>query len=243
MNWIFYIVGAIVLVLSVVVTINGWWRYTLTGYLIARVTPYEQTGTGTGSILVIGDSTGYGTGTSRSGESIAGRLGADFPAYSITNNSINGRKVAGAREVAAGLLEDTQYDLVVLQIGANDLIAGREAGEVAAELQQLIEQVIPHARKIIILTSGNVGATPVFAGEQAQQLEAASRLFDWHMTTLGQTYDDVAFVSLFDEPDNDIFVKKPDVYTSIDGLHPTSAGYEIWYQKAQPYFAAVLEQK
>jgi lysophospholipase L1-like esterase len=243
MNWILYIVGVILLVLAAVMTINGWWRYTLTGYLIARVTPYEQSGTGTGSILVIGDSTGYGTGASQSSESIAGRLGADFPAYSITNNSVNGRKIAGAREVAAGLLENTQYDLVVLQIGANDLIAGSDPGAVAAELQQLIEQVIPHTRKIVVLTSGNIGATPVFGGEQAQQLEDASRLFDWHMTTLGQTYDDMVFVSLFDEPADDPFVQKPDIYTAIDGLHPTSVGYGIWYQKAKPYFTAALEQQ
>lgn len=59
-------------IIGVLLLTTGWWRYALTGYLIARVTPYEQVGTGGGSILVIGDSTGYKTGASRSSESVAG---------------------------------------------------------------------------------------------------------------------------------------------------------------------------
>lgn len=240
MNWIVWVLIGLGIFTTLLLT-TGWWRYVLTGYLIARVDPYEQSGTGAGSIFVIGDSTGYGTGASRSAESVAGRLGVDYSAYQITNNSVNGRKIAGAREVFAKLPEATAYDLVVLQIGANDLIAGRDPDVVAAEMQQLIEQVIPHTRKIVVLTSGNIGATPAFSGEQAQQLQDASRQYDWQMTTLGQTYDDMNFVSLFDEPADDPFVEKPSVYTSIDGLHPTSAGYDIWYQKARPYFADALD--
>lgn len=240
MNWILYIVGALVL-LAIIATTTGWWRYVLTGYLIARVTPYEQSGTRAGDVLIIGDSTGYGTGARKSSESIAGRLGADYPAYAITNNSSNGRRIAAAKEVAAELTDTIQYDLIVLQIGANDLIAGRDPGLVAGELQQLIELVIPHTNKIMVITAGNIGATPMFTGAEATQLEDTSRLFDWHMSTLGQTYDDMAFVSLFDEPANDVFVQSPGVYTAIDGLHPTSAGYGVWYQKAKPYFDAVLD--
>jgi len=150
--------------------------------------------------------------------------------------------MSGAREVVAGLSEIAKYDMVVLQIGANDLIAGDEAGAVAADLQQLIEQTIPHANKIVVLTAGNIGVTSAFDGQQAEALEEASRSFDMEMTTLGQTYNDMAFVSLFDEAADDPFVQKPDIYTSIDGLHPTSAGYKIWYQKAKPYFATALKQ-
>lgn len=237
----FYVLSVLLLVVVAVITINGWWRYALTGYLIVRVTPYEQASDGAGSILFIGDSTGYGTGARRASESVAGRLGADFPAYSITNNSVNGRKIAGAVEVVQGLGESKRYDLIVLQIGANDLIAGRDADEVAMDMQHLIEQVIPYAENIVILTAGNIGATPAFRGEQAQQLMEASRRYDQLMTTLSQSYDAVAFVSLFDEPADDPFVKQPQVYTAIDGLHPASPGYALWYQKAKPYVDSALK--
>jgi len=242
MNTTIWIISGIAILITLLLA-TGWWRYVLTGYLIARVTPYEQVGNDGGSILVIGDSTGYGTGAARSGESIAGRIGADYPSYSITNNSVNGRKIAGAMEVAQGLADSDRYDLIVLQIGANDLIAGVEADVVASDSQQLIEAVIPHTQKIIVISAGNIGATPLFAGDQAARYTDASRQFDQQMAILGQTYDDMDFVSLFDEPADDPFVEKPDIYTAIDGLHPTSAGYGIWYQKAKPYFTAALEQQ
>jgi len=240
MNWMIWLVAGLVVVAGALFA-TGTWRYALTGYLIARVTPYEQSSGGAGSILIIGDSTGYGTGANQPSESIAGRLGADYPGYVISNNSVNGRKIAGAREVAAGLSEYVTYDLVVLQIGANDLIAGRELGAVVADMQQLIEQITPHTNQLVIITSGNIGATPAFGCAQAKQLEKSSRAYTQQMENLSQSYQNTAFVPLFDEPVDDPFVKHPDIYTSIDGLHPTSAGYGIWYQKARPYFATALE--
>jgi len=231
-----YFVGVILLLLGSLLAVTGWWRYVLTGYLIAQVDPYEQAGQGEGSILFIGDSTGYGTGAQRSSESIAGRLGQAYPGYAIINNSVNGRKVAAAKQVAAELPGTTVYDLIVLQIGANDLIADRDPLEVSQDLQQLIELTLPHAKRVVVITSGNIGASPKFSGDRASQLETASRSFDSYMTAVATEYENASFVSLFDEPAEDPFVLEPTVYMSIDGLHPTGAGYEIWFQEAKPYF-------
>ena len=125
MNWIVWVLVGIGLVITLLFA-TGWGRYILTGYLIVRVTPYEQLGGGAGRILVIGDSTGYGTGAAHATDSIAGRLGTDYSAYAITNDSVNGRQIIGAAKVVAGLPDNDRYDLVLLQIGANDLIAGRD---------------------------------------------------------------------------------------------------------------------
>lgn len=239
MNWIIWIlfgVCGLILVLSV----TGLWRYVLTGYLIARVSPYEQPGTGAGDILILGDSTGYGTGATKSEDSIAGRIGAEYPRYSISNNSKNGRVIEGARDVMVNLRQSKQYDLMVLQIGANDLIAGRPVDVVVGEMQQLIERVLPVARNIVIISAGNIGATPIFSGSRAGQLQEASKTYDQEMKVLADAYNQVYFVSLYDDPIEDPFVMQPKVYTSIDGLHPTSAGYGVWHQKAQPYLADVL---
>lgn len=242
MNWILWIVvgGGII---TVALLLTGSWRYVLTGYLIARVTPYEQSGTGAGSILLIGDSTGYGTGASRTSESVAGRLGADYPDYKISNNSVNGRKIEGALDAVADFNESDQYDLVLLQIGANDLIAQREPDAVVSDMQQLIEQVMAHTDQIVIVSAGNIGATSAFSGEQATELEQNSRQYDQQMKAVAESHQGVHFVSLFDEPADDPFVTQPKVYTSIDGLHPTSAGYAVWYQKMRPHLTPILSPK
>jgi lysophospholipase L1-like esterase len=241
-NWVYFVLFALLCVI-VVLSLTGWWRFTLTGYLIARVTPYEQVGGGAGSILFIGDSTGYGTGASQSKESIAGRLGAEYSRYTITNNSVNGRKIAGAMRVAHNQTASARYDLVVLQIAANDLLGGTSATETVARMEELIVSVRPFTEHIVIITSGNVGGVPLFSGDEAKKLTNTSRTYNQRMTELASEYQTVSFVALFDEPADDVFLQSPEIYTSIDGLHPTSAGYAVWYTKAKPYFAAVLEQR
>lgn len=242
MNWIIWTLIGIG-ILATLLFATGYWRYVLTGYLIARVTPYEQPGGGAGSILVLGDSTGYGTGASRASESIAGRLGNDYPGYSIKNNSVNGRKINEALDQARKLEESDRYDLVVLQIAANDMIAGRSASDTVADMKTLVDEVRDHAQSIVIISAGNIGATPRFTGEEAKEMTATSLQYTQMMLQYTSDQPNVAYVSLFDEPEDDPFVQEPGTYSSIDGLHPTSAGYAIWYQKAKPYFDVVLERR
>ena len=212
----------------------------LTGYLIARVTPYEQPGGGAGSILFVGDSTGYGTGARRSVDSVAGHLGNAYTWYTITNNSSNGRTIAGAQQVINKLGEDDRYDLLVFQIGANDMMGGASAVETVDRMQQLVESARPYTNNIVVLTCGNLGGPAIFEGEEAERMTETSREYDRLMYELSNQYQDVSFVPLFDEPEYDPFLAEPRKHTAIDGLHPTSAGYAIWYTKAQPYFDAVL---
>ena len=239
MNGTVWIIG-VVLVLITLLLATGWWRYVLTGYLIARVSPYEQVGTGAGRIHVIGDSTGYGTGARLASESVAGRLGADFPSYTITNDSSNGRRIEGAMGAVRDL--DGQYDLILFQIGANDMLGGATAKQTVERMQSLVSAAQAHSAHIVIVTSGNIGGVPMFNQTEARRYTDTSRTYDELMKNLTQSMSNVSFVALFDEPEDDPFMAQPGFYTSIDGLHPTSAGYEIWYNKAKSAFDDVLNQ-
>jgi len=231
MNWLVGVGLSVALAVSILY-FTDIWRYAKTIYLIQQVEPYEQAGSGAGSILVIGDSTGYGTGASLSADSVAGRMGQDFPAYQIINNSVNGRKIAGAQEVADKL--DTEYHLIVLQIGANDLLAERPVSEVVADMQTLVDTVTDHAPQVVILTAGNIAGVPIFSGREAEYYETVSREYDSLMRLEYDSVENVTFISLFDEPADDPFVAEPHVYTALDGLHPSTAGYGVWYEKAAP---------
>ena len=220
-------------------TMTDTFRFMKTLFLIARVTPYEQAGTGAGTIQFLGDSTGYGTGASRGKYSIAGRLGADYPTYTIKNQSVNGRTIGG-------LLKDTQnfsgqYDLLVLQIGGNDILQKRDTRTVLSELETLLTRLAPHTKEIIMLTSGNVGETPAFSGAQATEYEALTRAYRAGVIALAQQTPHFTYVDLFEEPENDPFAQKPGLYTSMDELHPSNQGYGLWYKKAEDAFAKALE--
>jgi lysophospholipase L1-like esterase len=206
---------------------------------IAWVNPYEQEGSGAGGILVIGDSTGYGTGANRAEDSIAGRIGQDFPGYRIKNNSENGRKIAEAREVVEGI--ESQYDLILFQIGANDLLAGVPIETVVADILALVEAAEPHAEHIIVMTSGNIGGAPRFTGEREEYFQTVSKQYTSMMKDRSASAGFV-FIDLYKDPTEDVFVAAPEQYIAADGLHPTSAGYGVWYQRLQPELEILLAE-
>lgn len=217
-------------------------RYAKTVLLIAKVSPYEQPGGGAGSIYVIGDSTGYGTGASASEDSVVGRLGNAYTWYRIQNDSKNGRKIAGAVDALGSISE--KQDVLILQIGANDLLAGTSVDTVVAEMKHLIELSRDKADQVVVITAGNIGAAPAFVDtNSASALTEASREYDAKLIALAHQYQNVAFVSLFDEPQDDPFVTNASELMSMDGLHPSSAGYQVWYEKSLPYFETILEAK
>lgn len=209
-------------------------------FLIAHATPvYQQSGTGDQRLLLLGDSTGYGTGAANRSETTAGRIGSAYPQLTIENNSVNGRTAIELLEVAREI--EGTYDVILMQIGANDLLAGDSPRSVVETIAMLVELLRPHATNIIVLTSGNIGAAWRFEGEKAERLTNASRTFDALMKERAET-EQFSFVSLWSEPAVDPFVQEPKKYTAFDGLHPTSAGYGIWFESLDEYVNPLLRK-
>lgn len=208
-------------------------------FLIVRVTPqYQQSGSGDKRLLLLGDSTGYGTGASNRKETTAGRIGSKYAAVTIENNSVNGRTAVELLEVAKKV--SGNYDVILLQIGANDLLAGGSPESVVKTISNLVEILRPFSENVLVLTSGNIGAAWRFEGSKADQFASVSRQYDGLMREFSET-SIFTFVSLWTEPATDPFVLEPRKYTAIDGLHPTSAGYDIWFKSLDTHLEPLLK--
>lgn len=230
------------MVLSLFAIVIGMSQLTIfrTLYLIAKVTPaYEQTGTTDKKLLLLGDSTGYGTGASNRNESTAGRIGAAYPDLKIENNSVNGRTAVELLDVVKKI--EGTYDVILLQIGTNDLLAGDSPESVVVTIESLVEILQSHTEDIVVLTSGNIGAAWRFEGEKAQKFAEVSKEYDSFMKRTSAN-NGFTFVSLWTEPEDDPFVLEPKKYTAFDGLHPTSAGYAIWFGQLQPVIESALSE-
>lgn len=233
---ILIVVGIIVVVLVVT-------QLTLfkTLYLIVTVAPYEQKGNGTQSLLVLGDSTGYGTGTTNSQYSVAGRIGAEYPSLTITNNSVNGRTIGELRKDIENL--SGQYDVILLQIGANDILQKRPLETVVEDLNATLDALAPRAKKIVMIASGNVGGAVRFKGtEKAAHYQQQSVIFKEAFFAIQSERDYFTYVDLYVDPSDDPFVLEPEIYTANDGLHPSNQGYEIWFHKVKPAVTRGLTQ-
>ena len=208
--------------------------------LIAKATPqYEQEGDGGGSLLILGDSTGYGTGATNSKGSIAGLIGADYPNLTIINKSVNGRTIAGLREDIKKL--EGQYDVILLQIGANDILQKRTLDETMEDLRAVLDTLSTHTKKIVMISSGNVGGAVRFTGEEASSYQQQSIIFKDAFLALNGERPYFTYVDLYVAPEQDPFVLQPNIYTANDGLHPSNAGYALWYKTLKPVLKTALD--
>ncbi len=191
--------------------------------------PYERV-SGSPAVLVVGDSTGFGTGASAPEESVAGRLGAFMPTVALENRSKNGMKIGGALTVMKSLAEDVRYELILLQIGGNDVMyfSAREAAR--AQLRALFAEAAKHSDRVFFMSSGDVGNAPAFGPLLSFVMSA--RTLDFRDMFMEEALRaDVQYVDLYEEREKDPFVREPWVYHSADGLHPSSAGYGLWFEK------------
>lgn len=181
-------------------------------------------------ILVAGDSTAAGTGAKDSADSIAGRLGRDFPNSNVRNIGANGLKIAGLREKLAALSQDERYDLILLQIGGNDILRFTPRGAFRRELVEALEEAKKRSERVVLMSTGDVGLAPAFSPFFPWFYSMRTRAVRELLIQTAQEQN-VIYIDLFEEKENDPFLKDPKKFYAPDGLHPSGEGYGLWYQK------------
>jgi lysophospholipase L1-like esterase len=183
-------------------------------------------------LLVLGDSTGVGTGASAPAFSVAGLLGTAHPRLAVDNRSRDGARFGEMPEqlaAAAGGSAAVRWDVILVSAGGNDVIRGTDT----AALAQAIDRSLAAARArlapgglLLVQPPGNVGHAPFFVppvsalmNRRAADLHAAVREA---AARHGATMIDMARPR-----EQDPFVLRPELNAS-DGLHPSDAGYRVW---------------
>lgn len=178
--------------------------------------------------LVVGDSSAVGVGSVSPEGSVAGRLGADFPQADITNHGVSGSKVADLLSQLKGLDQGAQYDLILIQIGGNDIVRRTPYANLERDLPQALKLATAHSDNVVLLTSGNVGTSRLlpygtrwFFTLRTQQVR---RIFQRITKEYG-----VHYVDLYRARSEDPYAHDPEKYYAPDFFHPSAEGYGDWY--------------
>ena len=204
------------------------WRAGEARALARASEPFRQAGSaGAPRVLVVGDSTAVGTGASDPAFSVAGRIGARFPAATIDNQARDGATWADlpgqlARASAGG------YDIALLMAGGNDVIRLRDMADVRADIERSIALARERAATVVVMPAGNVGNAPFFWPPLSGWMTARARELHAAVAAASQAQGAV-YVNLFREREDDPFAQQRDLHAA-DGLHPSDAGYALWWR-------------
>lgn len=174
-------------------------------------------------LLIVGDSTGVGTGASRPQNSVAGLLAQSFPRLAIENRARDGATFEG---LVQQLERGGRFDLVLLMGGGNDVIRFRSEEAVRADVQRSLALAHGIAPRVAVMPAGNLGNAPFFFVPLSGVMSARSRSL--HAVVRQAAAESGAqYVSLYQEADTDPFARDKSL-NARDGLHPSDSGYRVW---------------
>jgi len=218
------------LAVLVVLTTSGCavWRIKQATELARQSEPFQVSPpAAVASLLVVGDSTAIGTGASAPAHSVAGLIARDHPYLKVVNRARDGARFEDmARQLGEPAGE--RFDAILVLGGGNDVIRLTPN----ALLQENISRVAALARTqaglVVMMPSGNVGSAPFFFPPWSWVMTQRSK-------TLHRFVQDIAaengalYVNLYKDKSEDPFAQRPDELNAKDGLHPSDAGYRLWY--------------
>ncbi len=204
------------------------WRIGTSSALARHAEPLQaQPGRASQRLLVVGDSTAVGTGASAPATSLVGLIARDHPDWQIQNLAANGARFADVQRQLERA--DAGFDRVLVLAGGNDVIRLTAASQLQADIEQVVALARRKARQVVLMPAGSVGHAPFFWPPLSWWMDARSR--DLHAVVQRvAARTGTVYVRLLQPKDQDPFVLQPDLLHAADGLHPSDAGYQVWYQ-------------
>jgi lysophospholipase L1-like esterase len=192
-------------------------------------------------ILIIGDSSAVGVGAHQPRDSIAGQLASDYPTADILNVAKNGSRLHGTLRQLRKLPRHaaTTYDLMLIQVGANDVVGGTPYPKILRRLHKLLSLAKFHAHDVVHIMSSDVSSAPIipltfqwyFSSRYHQVREIFIQAHAQHQTQ---------YIDLYRPWSQDPFAQQPFKYYSADGMHPSSRGYAYIYKLIQQHLPLQL---
>jgi len=184
-------------------------------------------------VLVLGDSTAVGTGASRPEDTISGRFARDYPDSQILNMAENGGLV---RDVCGQIdkVSEQVFDLVILSVGGNDVWHLTRLSKIKDHLNNVLPKLVAMSNgRVIFLIYNNIGSAPIFPFVMRGFLKR--RCIKIQNVIKEVSYKNkVPTIDLFSDDSG----RNPFLDDSVnaelfapDGIHPSSEGYKLWYNR------------
>lgn len=235
----FFVFIGVIIFYIIFASVRFWMHVEIGKDLRDKAVPFnQQVDEPAYKILVIGDSSAVGVGASEPELSVAGRIGADYPNAQVINKGKSGMRTAGLLEEFK-TLEKEKYDLILIQIGGNDLIRFVPVKEAKHNMEQVFQIAKQMSDNIVILSAGNMETAYIFPIPLRVIYGVRSLSFRKELIELSDEYN-IYYVDLYREVEHDPFAKDPKKFYAPDLFHPSGEGYGVWYERIGPVIEKIL---
>ena len=191
--------------------------------VVAQKTIPFQTESKDRNMLVIGDSTAYGIGAYHPADSTAGRVSTALD-LGVENRARSG---ARTREMVLQLnrAREKYYDLILIQVGANDVMKFSSIEKTANELDAALSRAHELSDRVVLLTATDIGSAPIWPRLLGDVYSRRTKELRDEFIEVSERYG-AEYVDIFS--DIDLFEVNFDLYYTPDTAHPSSDGYALW---------------
>ena len=141
-----------------------------------------------------------------------------------------------------GDIKDKTYDIVTLLIGVNDQYGGRSQTDYREKFVQVLNTAIKfakgNAKHVFVLSIPDYGVTPFAHGDGARigrEIDEFNDINKEESDKSGVHYTDITAISKLAANNSSLIAD--------DGLHPSSAMYQMWVDKLKPVILTELKSK
>ena len=181
------------------------------------------------SLLIVGDSTGVGTGAGSPQTSLAGLLASAYPNLRIVNLARDGAKFGA---IAYQLAGTERFDMILILGGGNDVIRMTSEATLRDNLDRAITRATTRSDHVIVMPAGNVGNAPFFFAPLSWWMSRRARVLHDAASDMARAHG-ASFVDLYRDRNADPFAQAPDNMHARDRLHPSDAGYAFWFSELE----------
>ncbi len=207
------------------------WRWRLAQTLVRQSQPFEhQPPQAALRLLMVGDSTGVGTGATSPAATVTGQIARHHPHVQIVNRAQIGARFADiVRQLQS--VAGERFDVILIFGGGNDVIRWTDLEALRGDLAHALQLANAQAHHVVLMPAGNMGNVPFFFPPWSWLMTRRSRqlhaLIRQHAAA-----GEVIYVDGFRDRREDPFALQAEL-NAIDGLHPSDAGYRLWFSELQ----------
>lgn len=190
--------------------------------------------------VALGDSTGFGVGALPGDGGypprLTRRLREAGREVELVNLSVPGARARDLAEAQLALVAGYAPTLVTVCVGANDADSSTTPAEFGASIDAILAGLarIPGAA-VVLCNVPDVSLTPKYGGDPAVAADVVA--LNAELTAVA-TRRGVAVADIYRVSREQLF-GTPGLI-SVDGFHPSAAGYEVWAEAMYPVVAAAL---